>query len=63
MKLNRFDMPNASSILKCSEDFEKMTDFYKYFVHFSTQVYTYVSNLPKMFLIVTYALMIWQWLQ
>ena len=33
IKLNRIDM-NASSIIKCSEDFEKMTGFHKSFCPF-----------------------------
>ena len=38
MKLNRIEsrheFPSASSVIKCLEDFEKMTGFYKYFYPF-----------------------------
>ena len=38
MKLNRIEnrheFPSASSVIKCLEDFEKTTGFYKYFYAF-----------------------------
>ena len=63
MKLNRIEeFSCASSIIKCWENFEKMTAFYEFFDHFSRKVYTFISALPKMFLL-SYCLMVWWWLQ
>ena len=55
-------VPSASSVVKCLEDFKKMTGFYIFFYPFFSWVCTFISILHKLFLL-SYWLMVWWCLQ